>query len=372
MSADPAGGTAPEVIESDLRYGIIGAGMMGVEHIVNLNALDGARVVAAADPHEPSRVAATEAADNSIDLYERYQDLLDAGNCDALVVATPNHTHVDVLADVLTTELPVLIEKPMCTTVEDCRKVVSMAADRSAPVWVGLEYRYMAPVARLIQQVRSGVVGPVRMVAIREHRFPFLQKVDDWNRLSRQTGGTLVEKCCHFFDLMNLLVGERPRRVFASGGQDVNHLDEVYGGERSDILDNAFVIVDYEGGARASLDLCMFAEATRNQEEVSVVGDAGKIEALLPQNEVRVGRRGEHTIGSVDVESVRPGDLDHVGHIGQHHGSSFVEHQRFLAAIRAGVPPEVTVHDGLISVALGVAAHRSIETGGPVDMSDVL
>ena len=36
-------------------------------------------------------------------------------------------------------------------------------------------------------------------------------------------------------------------QVYASGAQDVNHLDEVYDGERSDILDNAFVIVDYEG-----------------------------------------------------------------------------------------------------------------------------
>ena len=208
----------------ELRYGVIGAGMMGIEHIVNLNALPGARVVAVADPHEPSQAAAIEAADAPIEIYRHYEDLVAAGVCDVLVVATPNHHHVEVLTDVLTTDLPVLVEKPLCTTVEDCQKVVSLAGERSGPVWMGLEYRYMAPVTRLIELVQAGAVGPVRMVAVREHRFPFLVKVGDWNRLTANTGGTLVEKCCHFFDLMNLIVGARPRRVFASGAQDVNHL----------------------------------------------------------------------------------------------------------------------------------------------------
>ena len=122
---------------------------------------------------------------------------------------------------------------------------------RAAIVWVGLEYRYMPPVARLVEEVHGGAVGAVKMVAIREHRFPFLPKVADWNRFSRNTGGTLVEKCCHFFDLMNHIVGAAPVRVLASGGQDVNHLDERYDGERPDILDNAFVVVDYEDGTRA-------------------------------------------------------------------------------------------------------------------------
>ena len=56
------------------------------------------------------------------------------------------------------------------------------------------------------------------MVAIREHRFPFLVKVDNWNRFTKNTGGTLVEKCCHFFDLMIQATGSRPVRVMASGG----------------------------------------------------------------------------------------------------------------------------------------------------------
>ena len=361
------GGNAP----SEVRYGVIGTGMMGVEHIENINALDGALVTAIADPDAGSRSAGLDAAGGGAVAFDDHRQLLDSGRCDALVVATPNHTHIGVMTDVLATDLHVLVEKPLCTTIADCERLIELDAHRppGAVTCVGLEYRYMPPAAELVRLVRDGVVGTPRMVAIREHRFPFLVKVGDWNRFTANTGGTLVEKTCHFFDLMNLILDERPIRVMASGAQDVNHLDEVYEGRRADMLDNAFVIVDYPSGARALLDLCMFAEATHNQEEMSVVGDTGKVEALIPENTIRIGRRGQHWIGGVESYNVHD---DTIAHQGLHHGSSYVEHVLFLEAIRTGGAPAVTLEDGLWSVAMGVAAHESIELGRPVAMSEVL
>ena len=71
------------------------------------------------------------------------------------------------------------------------------------------------------------------MLTIKEHRFPFLEKVNDWNRFNKYSGGTLVEKCCHFFDLMRLLIKSEPIRIMASASQSVNHLDESYDGKNS-------------------------------------------------------------------------------------------------------------------------------------------
>ncbi|MEN9805447.1 MAG: scyllo-inositol 2-dehydrogenase [Actinomycetota bacterium] len=351
-----------------LRIGVIGTGMMGCEHIRNVNALPGAEVVAISDPnHEPLSWARRELGDRPVTEFRDHRDLLDADVVDAVIVASPNFTHVDVLRDVLVTDVPVLVEKPMCTTVGDCREIVERASRRDAITWVGLEYRYMAPIAALVDVVRSGRIGSTRMVAIREHRFPFLVKVGNWNRFTRNTGGTLVEKCCHFFDLMNLIVAARPVRVYASGAQDVNHLDEMYDGERSDILDNAFVIVDYDDGVRAHLDLCMFAEASRNEQEISVVGDRGKVEAAIPgDGSVHVGSRSDRSVVAV------PATIDEsVGHVGFHFGASYVELARFRDAVLAGTPPEVDVHAGLMSVAIGVAAHRSIDEGRPIMMSEL-
>lgn len=360
----------------DVRFGVVGTGMMGCEHLRNLAALPGAVAVAVSDPHEPSRRDALAVTGPDVAVYDDHRDLVSAGGLDAIIVASPNHTHRAVLDDLWDRGVHLFVEKPMCTTVDDCLAVRERAATHDGLVWVGLEYRYMPAVARFLQRLHAGDAGRTHMLSIREHRFPFLVKVDDWNRFNRNTGGTLVEKCCHFFDLMNLALAERPVRVLASGGQDVNHLDERYDGETPDILDNAFVVVDYPSGARALLDLCMFAEGSRWEQELAAVGDAGKLEAKLPGfMELARGRRAELVVGSrgpdwpVEVQAVD--DDPEVRYLGGHHGASYLELARFCEAVREGREPSVTVDDGLWSVAMGVAAHRSIDEGRPVPLAEL-
>ena len=352
-----------------VRVGVIGTGMMGCEHLKNLLAVPNATITAVSDPNEEplnwARLTLGDIADDVV-YFQDHRDLLQSGLVDAVLVASPNFTHKAVLDDIFKTEIPVLVEKPMCTTVEDCVAIVEAQKNRTAMTWVGLEYRYMAPIAELARQVRSGAVGELKMLAIREHRFPFLVKVDNWNRFSRNTGGTLVEKCCHFFDLMNLVIDARPVRVMASGGQDVNHLDEVYNGEKSDILDNAYVIVEYANGVRAMLDLSMFAEGSRHEQEISAVGSAGKAEAFVPgDGHIVIGERSTRTVREVEVCI----DSD-VGHVGFHFGASFIECKRFIDAVANRTQPEVTVEDGLWSVVIGAAAHRSIDEGRVVEISE--
>ncbi len=351
-----------------IRYGIIGTGMMGCEHIRNIEAIEGACVAALSDPHAESLAMGRLACGDRAAEVEGFAEagaLLDSGLVDAVVVASPNHTHAAVMDEVFERDLHVLLEKPMCTTLEDCRRVAERSEGHPGVVQVGLEYRYMPPIAHFLRELPS--VGELKMLFVREHRFPFLPKVGDWNRFSRNTGGTLVEKCCHFFDLMNLAVGAEPLRVYASGAQDCNHLEERYDGEIPDILDNAYVIVDYEGGARACLDLCMFAESSRNEQEIVATGSAGKVDVVVPDGTlVRGGREYRKW------EELPPEPDPRIAHRGLHHGASYIEHLLFLDAIRESRPPEVGVREGLASVALGVAAHRSIEEGRPIEMRELV
>jgi myo-inositol 2-dehydrogenase / D-chiro-inositol 1-dehydrogenase len=346
-----------------VRYGIIGTGMMGGEHITNLAHLPEAEVVALADPVPSSLEWGLGCVGRPVDTYDDHRRLLARDDLDAIVISSPNHTHVSVLRDVLATDLAVMVEKPLCTTVEDCLEVQRLAADRDAITWVGLEYRYMPTISALLDELRTGVCGTTRMVSVREHRFPFLVKVGNWNRFNENTGGTLVEKCCHFFDLMRLVAGSDPVRVMASGGQDVNHLDESYDGRVPDIVDNAFVIVDFANGVRGALDLSMFAEGGRFEQEITVVGDRAKLETTVPGDSLYVGPRDRSGVREIVVES--PAD---VAYSGFHHGSSFIEHRRFIECLRENRPAEVTVEDGLWSVLMGVAAHRSIDDGRVVHL----
>jgi predicted dehydrogenase len=300
-----------------------------------------------------------------VDTYHDHRDLLARDDLDAVVIASPNFTHAALLADVLDTELAVMVEKPMCTTVHDCLDVKRRADGRQALTWVGLEYRYIPVVSALLDQLRTGVCGTTRMVSIREHRFPFLVKVADWNRFNVNTGGTLVEKCCHFFDLMRLIAGAEPTRVFASGGQDVNHLDEIYEGRVPDILDNAFVVIDFANGVRGALDLSMFAEGGRFEQELTIVGDRGKLEATFPGEQVFVGPRDKSGVQRVGAPTPRD-----VPYPEFHGGASYLEHLRFIDCLRSGRPAEVTVDDGLWSVVMGAAAHRSIDDGRVVHIGE--
>ncbi|MBI3783665.1 MAG: Gfo/Idh/MocA family oxidoreductase [Deltaproteobacteria bacterium] len=349
-----------------MRYGIIGTGMMGCEHIMNIGLTPGGRVAAISDPNETSRSWGKSFAGDGVEVYRDYRDMLRAAPIDAVVVASPNFTHYDVLQDIFRTNKHILVEKPLCTQVDHCHRTIEAGARRRGIVWVGMEYRFMPSVAHLLEQAGSQAVGYLQMIAIREHRFPFLPKVDNWNRFARNTGGTLVEKCCHFFDLMNLLAAQRPQRVFASGAQDVNHLDERYDGQTPDIIDNAFTIVDYDGGIRAMLDLCMFAEGSAHEVEITATGSRGKLQAFEPDHIFALSRRD----GS-DRE-VRTFDLDvSIGTAGAHHGSTYFEHVAFQEAIRNGTKPVVTIEDGALAVAVGAAAEQSIREHRPVELREL-
>ena len=194
-----------------VRYGLVGTGMMGVEHLSNLAVTPGAVVTAIADPVETSLGwaqgalgrhggrACAEFADSAALADER------AGRC-----GDRRHRPISRTARCWsrcsTQGCAILCEKPLATTIADARWIVEQrrraSARRSGPRWNIATCR---PPPNSSREVHGGKIGRLRMLSIREHRFPFLPKVGDWNRFSANTGGTMVEKCCHFFDLMRLI-----------------------------------------------------------------------------------------------------------------------------------------------------------------------
>jgi predicted dehydrogenase len=124
----------------------------------------------------------------------------------------------------------------------------------------------------------------------------------------------------------------------------------------------------------------MFAENSLDNEHVVVVGDEGKLESLLPSGILRHGRREDwgrrETWGQpsgtgrgVAVRQVRD---THIKYLGQHFGASYVEHERFARAVREGLAPEIALAEGLRAVAVGLAAHQSIDEGRVVALREVL
>lgn len=360
----------------ELRYGLVGCGMMGREHLRNIALLPDLRVAAVHDPVEDlarqaARLAGGAEVEGSLDA------LLARADLDALVIASPNDQHVPQLLRIAAARpLPVLVEKPLLVAEAERAAVERLSRDYPAPIWVAMEYRYMPPVAAFVAEAEAAT-GGVRMLSIREHRYPFLPKVGQWNRFNARTGGTFVEKCCHFFDLMRLILRCEPVRVMAMGGQAVNHRDESVDGRVPDVWDHGYVLLDFESGAKAMLDLCMFAEGSRFQEEIAAMGPRGKIECLVPgPQRFWPPRLGPAPVPRLVLSPREPRGPElreipvdpAILAAGDHNGGTFHQHARFAAAVRSGGRPEVTVEDGTRAVAMGFAAQESARTGQAMPM----
>ena len=355
-----------------VKYGIIGCGMMGQEHLRNIALLPNVEATVIFEPDAEMRAAAAELAPKA-KFVESEGDVLHDPDIDCLLVVSPNHEHLRHLECALDApHRPILMEKPLFTQEDGAERIKQFAAQYSAPVWVAMEYRYMPPVAELIDNLDAST-GGTRMLTIREHRFPFLEKVGDWNRFNANSGGTFVEKCCHFFDLMRLILKSDPVRVMASGGQAVNHLNETYDGQVPDIWDHGYVIVDFASGARAMLELCMFAEGAEFQEHIIATGPDGIIESLVPGPE---RFWPTETLGPSPTPKLIVSPRNPKGPIereipvdptilaaGDHNGSTFYQHQKFVDMVRNGGQPEVSLNDGMWAVRMGQAAQESARTG---------
>ncbi|MEM1230249.1 MAG: Gfo/Idh/MocA family oxidoreductase [Pseudomonadota bacterium] len=363
------------------RFAIIGCGMMGIEHLQN-TMLEGRATVGGLYDPAPSSLAAAEAALARFDRSAPriYRDLADAASddsVDALLICTPNYTHRAVFETLLDSGKALFLEKPIATTVEDAWALCQLAANHSAPVRFGLQYRYKAIYAEAIQAVFSAqAIGQVRGVNMLEHRFPFLDKVGQWNKFNAKTGGTLVEKCCHYFDLLNLFAQGRPQRVFATGHQAVNYREFAYDGAPADGLDQASVIVDYDNQVVGTFELCMFAPGAH--EQLIVTGDRGRLRA---EESALLGERNRNTLelwGGEHGPSRRsepryPRYIEEAGH----HGSTFMEHVAFVDELGGATPltgpgGAPTLADGFWSVVVGAAAQRSIAERRPVEVAELL
>lgn len=361
----------------EMSFGFIGCGMMGQEHMRNAQLVGRAAIGGLYDPASKSVESALEIAAkaNSKSKPRVYASLAEACSdpaTDALIVATPNFTHLDVMRVATQHNKAIFLEKPIATTVPDALEVCRLAANHSQPVRVGLQYRYKAVYAEAIEEVFDRQsVGRVCSVNMLEHRFPFLDKVGQWNKFNAYTGGTLIEKCCHYFDLMNLFAGGAPEQVFASGSQAVNFRNFSYDNQQADGLDQAQVIVNYDNGVIGGFSLSMFVPGAR--EELVVCGEAGRLHTV---EQAQLGSENQNHLEVWAGENGRsrsstPTYPSYIAKAG-HHGATFYEHLAFVEDLTGGKATGPTLADAFWSVVVGAAAQTSIVKHAAIDIADLL
>lgn len=293
---------------------------------------------------------------------------------DALLICTPNFTHFEILQTAIKSGKGLFVEKPMATDLNEAAKIVAMAQEYASFIQLGMQYRYKSQYSEAFHRIKTKQeLGEVKTISMSEYRPPFLDKVSQWNKFNRNSGGTLVEKCCHYFDLINMMAESPPVRVFASGGQAVNFVDFVYEGQSSDIDDHAFVVIDYAGGIKANFTLNMFCPEL--EEELLVVGSGGRLTAKERSSFVE-GRHSKATL-QVEVDAERGAedfDLTYAPIIESsgHHGATFFEHLALVERLEGKPTDSATPLQGLWALIVASAAQESMRTGLPVMIEDYI
>ncbi|MFF2245464.1 Gfo/Idh/MocA family protein [Arthrobacter sp. NPDC058130] len=137
-----------------------------------------------------------------------------------VVVTTPDYTHADYIVEALEAGADVVVEKPLTINAEGCRRITDAVARTGRNVVVTFNYRYSPRNSALKEIIQSGVIGKVTSVDFSwvldtVHGADYFRR---WHREKENSGGLLIHKSSHHFDLVNWWIDDVPERVFASGG----------------------------------------------------------------------------------------------------------------------------------------------------------
>ncbi|KSU78542.1 Gfo/Idh/MocA family protein [Pseudarthrobacter enclensis] len=143
-----------------------------------------------------------------------------ANNIDRLVVTTPDYTHADYIVEGLRAGADVVVEKPLTIDAEGCRRITRAVEETGRNVVVTFNYRYSPRNSALKEIIQSGVIGKVTSIDFSwvldtVHGADYFRR---WHREKKNSGGLLIHKASHHFDLVNWWIDDVPERVFASGG----------------------------------------------------------------------------------------------------------------------------------------------------------
>ena len=196
----------------ELRLGVVGFGRLVREfYLPALHALDGVQLVTVADPLPASRRAAT-ACVPGVQVHDDHRALLERGDLDGLLVASPPSTHLDIWRDAAARSLSTFVEKPLVLSSQ--LGALDGVRDRGA-IMVDFNRRFWPTYGRVRDLVREGVLGtPVHL--------EFLLHLDvlGWSTVTRHRldpgeGGLLHDLGCHAIDLAVHVIGEEPTGVSA-------------------------------------------------------------------------------------------------------------------------------------------------------------
>ena len=341
-----------------VRFGLIGYGAWGRHHAAAIRATPGSSLTVIAARSEATRADAGNEHPGTAVLAD-YRDLIGRDDVDVVAVVLPSHLHYEVAAAALDAGKHVLLEKPMCLGIEECDTLIGQAARGKRLLAVGHELRLSSLWGRVKQLVDAGAIGEPLYVLIELWRKPYRLGSDGWRYDIGRVGSWILEEPIHFFDLARWYLAGRgdPESVYARANSRQP--------EHPELNDNFSAVVNFPQGAYAVISQTL--SAFEHHQVAKLTGTAGAIWASWSGAEDRT-RKPTFWLKHFDgrrVEDIKPEKTS---------GEVFeLEEQvaMIARAVRDGEPLTCTGKDGRWSVALCLAAQRSVDAGTPVSLDHV-
>ncbi|HEY3514265.1 Gfo/Idh/MocA family oxidoreductase [Kribbella sp. NPDC051137] len=334
-----------------MRFAVIGAGAIGTVHARLIDALgDEAELVAVVDQNleRGGKLAEQYGARAYATPAEAYA----TEELDAVGICLPSALHADVAIEALEAGKHAIVEKPVDITLEAADRLIAAQRATGLTVSVISQRRFQPPVAQIRAAIDGGALGRVTS-GIAESAFFRPQSYydgDDWRgTLAVDGGGALMNQGIHALDLLVWMLG-RPVRVSAQTGRLAH--------EGIEVEDLAGASIVFESGA-IGLMLASTAAYPGRPVRLTIHGDEGT--AVLDDDALAyfASANGE------PPSALAPAGPDGWGATELAH---LEQYRDFVAAVREGRPPAVTLEAGRRSLATVLAVYESARTGRPVEL----
>lgn len=187
-----------------IKTAVIGVGSIGQHHARIYSQLEGSELVGVAD--SDLDIAKNIAKRYDVPAYEKYQELLEKEQPEAVTVAVPTIKHERVVLDVLDSGAHVLVEKPIAATLEEGKRLIERAKSLNLQLMVGHIVRFNPATQLLKKKLLAGDLGKIYQIVSRRVG-PFPARIRDV--------GVIIDLAPHDLDLMRFLTDKDPIRVFA-------------------------------------------------------------------------------------------------------------------------------------------------------------
>jgi len=361
-----------------------------------------------------------------VKVFDNFEDMINETKPDRVIVTTVDVFHSDYIIKSLEMGCDVVTEKPMTIDATRCNAILEAERRTGKNVIVTFNYRYAPFMTKIKELVSDGTIGDVfsvhfewlldRNMKIKAHGTSYFRR---WNARMKNSGGLLVHKSTHHFDLVNWWLGQQPEEVFAFGklnrygkvgsekygngmkGENCRNCkfadkcefyyalperekwlyadNEKYDGyykdgcvfaDDIDIYDTMSVNVRYSGGTVMSYSL----NATCAYEgwRISINGSKGRIEAFLPES----GPDSEeafHKIKVYDLDNnVKVYELESLDSDSHNGGDERLQRNVFVGDLPDPLGLCAGTKDGAYSIIVGAAANISIKEHRPVEIASLL